>query len=269
MDKNNVGTTNGRDDLWGTLAKFEDAEDIAGSLAFLLRSTLRDDPLGQRYIGWIYTIRNDFVVAGSWYLKSVQQGNQDALADCMECVIAMWRDGLHEEALALTASPPLSSLEIFQRFSMSRYFDLGNEGKMLEWAIRLAVSGKEADVMYAARLLVSRNDPAAAIPHLEASAERGSAAAHQLLGELHRRGLGVVQDELKANHHFKKAARHGYILSRTRLLHSGRASRGAWYLPIFAGRLLALMVRTVTLNTMKPSDPRLADLPNGRLQESA
>jgi hypothetical protein len=73
----------------------------------------------------------------------------------------------------------------------------------------------------------------------------------------------------QGSQHFKEAARHGYIPSRTRLLHFGRASRGAWYLPIFAGRLLALMVRTVTLNTMKPGDPRLADLPNGRLQESA
>jgi TPR repeat protein len=269
MDKNNVGTTNGKADLWGTLAEFEDAENIAGALDFLLRSPLRDDPRGQRYIGWIYTVRNDFVAAGSWYLKAARQGDEEALAYCMECAVAMWRDGLHQEALALTASRPLSSLETFQRFSMSRYFDLGNEEKAVQWAIRLAASGKEADVMYAARLLVSRNDPAAAVPHLEASAERGSAAAHQLLGELHRRGLGVVQDELKANQHFKKAARHGYILSRTRLLHSGRARRGAWYLPIFAGRLLALTVRTAALNTMKPSDPRLADLPDGRLQESA
>jgi TPR repeat protein len=254
--------TDDKDNLWRTLAGLEDKGDIAGSLDFLLHSTLSENPRGQRYIGWIYTTRNDFVVAGSWYLKAAQQGDEDALADCMECAIAMWRNGLHEESLSLTASPPLSSLETFQRFSVSRYFDLGNGEKLLEWSARLAEFGKEKDVMYVARLLLSRNDTAAAVPYLEAAAERGGPAAHQLLGELYRRGAGVVQDDLKANLHFREGAKHGYILSQTRLLHSGRAMRGAWYLPIFAGRLLALMVKTVALNSMNPSDPRLADLPD-------
>jgi TPR repeat protein len=253
--------TDDKDDLWRTLATLEDAGDIAGSLDFLLHSALSEDSRGQRYIGWIYTTRDEFVVAGTWYLKAAQQGNEDALAECMECVIAMWRSGLHEESLSLAASPPLSSLETFQRFSMSRYFDLGNGEKLLEWSVRLAAFGKEKDVMYAARLLLSRNDPAAAVAHLEAAAERGSPEAHQLVGELYRRGAGVVQDELKANLHFREGAKHGYILSRTRLLHSDRATRGVWYLPIFVGRLLALMAKAVALNSMNPSDPRLADLP--------
>ena len=255
--------TDEKDNLWRTLAGLEDKGDIAGSLDFLLHSVLSEDSLGQRYIGWIYTTRNDFVVAGSWYLKAAQQGDEDAVAECMECVIAMWRNGLHEESLSLAGSHPLSPLETFQRFSMSRYFDLDNGEKLLEWSARLAAFGKEKDVVYVARLLLSRDDPAAAVPYLEAAAERGSPEAHQLLGELYRRGAGVVQDELKANLHFKEGARHGYILSRTRLLHSGRAMRGAWYLPIFAGRLLALMVRTVALNSMNPGDARLSDLPVG------
>ncbi|HVI53562.1 MAG TPA: hypothetical protein VM621_00750 [Luteibacter sp.] len=260
--------TDDKDNLWRTLARLEDEGDIAGSLDFLLHSALSEDSRGQRYIGWIYTTRNDFVVAGSWYLRAAQQGDQDALAECMECVIAMWREGLHEESLSLASSPPLVSLETFQRFSMSRYFDLGNEEKLLEWSARLAAFGKEKDVVYVARLLISRNDPEAAVPYLQAAAGRGSPAAHQLLGELYRRGAGVVQDERKANLHFREGAKHGYILSRTRLLHSGRATRGAWYLPIFAGRLLALMVKTVALNSMKPSDPRLADLPDCRPRQS-
>jgi hypothetical protein len=77
----------------------------------------------------------------------------------------------------------------------------------------------------------------------------------------------VVQDELKANLHFRESAKHGYILSQTRLLHSGRAARGAWYLPVFAGRLLALMAKTVVRNTMNASDPRLADLPERRFRQ--
>jgi len=173
----------------------------------------------------------------------------------------MWRDGFRDEALALAETPPLSSLETFQRFLMSRYLDLGNEEKLLEWATRLANFFRDDDVMYAARLLISRNNASAAIPYLEGAAERGSPAAHQLLGELFRQGVGVVQDERKADLHFREGASHGYILSRTRLLHSGRVTRGAWYLPIFAGRLVALMVTAVALNSMNPSDPRLADLP--------
>lgn len=253
--------TDDNDNLWRTLARLEDEGDIAGSLDFLLHSALSDDSRGKRYIGWIYTTRNDFTVAGSWYLKAAQQGDEDALAGCMECAAAMWRNGLHEESLSLAASPPLSSLETFQRFSMSRYFDLGNGEKLLEWSARLAAFGKEKDVIYVAKLLLSRNDPAAAVPYLEAVAGRGSPAAHQLLGELYRRGAGVVLDERKANLHFREGAKHGYILSRTRLLHSDRATRGAWYLPIFTGRLLVLMVKAVALNSMSPNDPRLADLP--------
>jgi TPR repeat protein len=253
--------TNDKDNLWRTLAGLENDGDIAGSLDFLLHSALSEDSRGQRYIGWIYTTRNDFVLAASWYLKAAQQGDEDALADCMECAIAMWQNGLHDESLALTTSPPLSSLETFQRFAMSRYFDLGNGEKLLEWSARVAEFGKVKDVMYVARLLLSRGDPAAAVPYLEVAAARGSPAAHQLLGELYRGGTGVVQDELKANLHFRESAKHGYILSQTRLLHSGRAARGAWYLPVFAGRLLALMAKTVALNSLKPTDPRLADLP--------
>jgi TPR repeat protein len=98
--------TDDKDELWRTLAKLEGASDIAGSLDLLLHSVLSDDPRGQRYLGWIYTTRNDFVVAGSWYLKAVQQGDEEALADCMECVIALWRNGLHEESLSLAATPP-------------------------------------------------------------------------------------------------------------------------------------------------------------------
>lgn len=260
--------TDDKDNLWRTLAALEDEGDVAGSLDFLLRSALSEDPRGQRYIGWIYFTRGDFVVAASWYLKAAQQGDEEALAECMECAIAMWRNDLHEEALSLTASPPLSSLETFLRFSVSRYFDLGNKERLLEWSVRLAAFGKEGDVMYVARLLLSRNDPAAAVPYLEAAAERGSPAAHQLLGELYRRGAGVMQDEIKADLHFREGAKHGYILSRTRLLHSGRAMRGIWYLPIFVGRLLALMAKTVTLNSINPTDPRLADLPDCRPRQS-
>lgn len=253
--------TDDKDNLWRALARLEEDGDIAGSLDFLLHSALSEDSRGQRYIGWIYFTRNDFVVAGSWYLKAAQQGDEEALADCMECAIAMWRNGLQDESLSLAASSPMSSLETFQRFSMSRYFDLGNREKLLEWSVRLAAFGKEGDVMYVARLLLSQDDPASAVPYLEAAAEKGSPAAHQLLGELYRRGAGVSQDEMKASRHFREGAKHGYILSRTRLLHSGRAMRGAWYLPIFAVRLVGLMIKTVALNSMKPSDPRLADLP--------
>jgi TPR repeat protein len=253
--------TDDKDELWRTLASLEGAGDIAGSLNLLLHSTLRDDPRGQRYIGWIYTTRNDFVGAGSWYLKAAQQGDEEALADCKECVIALWRNGLHEKSLSLAATAPLSSLETFQRFLMSRYFDLGNGEKLLEWSIQATAFGKGYDFMYVAKLFLSRNDPVAAVPYLEAAAERGSPAAHQLLGEFYRRGVGVVRDDLKAELYFREAAKHGYILSRTRLLHSERANRGAWYLPIFAGRLLALMVKAIALNITKPSDPRLADLP--------
>lgn len=256
--------TDDKDELWRTLASLEGAGDIAGSLDLLLHSALSDDPRGQRYIGWIYTTRNDFVVAGSWYLKAAQQGDEEALADCMECVIGLWRNGLHEESLSLAATPPLSSLETFQRFSMSRYFDLGNGEKLLEWSVQVTAFGKGYDFMYVAKLFLSRNDQAAAVPYLEAAAERDNPAAHQLLGEFYRRGVCVVRNDLKAELYFREAARHGYILSRSRLLHSERANRGAWYLPIFAGRLLALMVKAVALNTMNPSDPRLADLPECR-----
>jgi TPR repeat protein len=144
---------------------------------------------------------------------------------------------------------------------MSRYFDLGNVEKLLEWSVQVTAFGKGYDFMYVAKLYLSRNDPAAAVPYLEAAAERDSPGAQQLLGEFYRRGVGVVRDDLKAELYFREAARHGYILSRTRLLHSERANRGAWYLPIFVGRLLALMVKTVALNTMNSRDPRLADLP--------
>jgi hypothetical protein len=88
----------------------------------------------------------------------------------MECAIAMWRNSLHDESLSLTASPPLSSLETFQRFSNSRYFDLGNKEKLLEWPIRLAAFCKEGDAMYVARLLLSWNAPVAAVAYLEAAA---------------------------------------------------------------------------------------------------
>jgi len=255
--------TDDNDDLWRTFASLDEAGDISGALDFALHSELKDDSRGQRYIGWVYSTRSDFVTAGSWYLKAVRQGNEDAVADCKECARLMWRDGFHDEALALAEALPLSSLETFQRFLMSRYFDLGNGEKLLEWAIRLAGFGKEEDVVYLARLLISQNNPMAAVPYLEAAADRGSPAAHQLLGELYRQGVGVVQDELKANEHYRESAKHGYILSQTRLLHSKRAARGVSHLPVFAVRLLALLAKTAVLNSTNPRDPRLSDLPVG------
>ena len=253
--------TDDNDDLWRSLAVLDEAEDFSGALDLALHSELKDDPRGQRYVGWVYATRNDFVAAGSWYLKAARQGSEEAFEACMDCLGYMWRAGFQEQALALAESAPLSSRETFQRFLMSRYFDLGNQEKLLEWSLRLAAFGKDEDVMYVARLLISRGSPEAAVPYLEAAADRGSPAAHQLLGELYRRGTGVEQDELKANQHYRESARHGYILSQTRLLHFDRAMKGSWHLPMFAVRLLSLMARTVVLNSTNPRDPRLSDLP--------
>jgi len=249
------------DDLWRILADLDEAGNVAGALDHALGSELKNDSRGQRYIGWAHYTQGEVVVAASWYLKAARQGNEAAIADCMECAIQMWREGLRDEALALAESPPLCHLETSQRFLMSRYFDLGKREKLVEWSLRLAAFGKEGDVMYVAKLLVSQHDTIAALPHLEALAERGSPAAHQLLGELYRQGIGVSKDEKKANLHYAVGARHGYLVSQTRLLHYDRATKGVWHLPVFAVRLLALMARSVVLNSKHPQDPRLADLP--------
>jgi TPR repeat protein len=249
------------DDLWRMLADLDEAGNVAGALDHALGSELKDDSRGQRYIGWAHYTQGEVVTAASWYLKAARQGNEAAIADCMECAIQMWREGRRDEALALAESPPLSHVETSQRFLMSRYFDLGDREKLVEWSLRLAAFGKEGDVMYVAKLLVSQNDTTAALPHLEALAERGIPAAHQLLGELYRQGIGVAKDEQKANLHYAVGARHGYLVSQTRLLHYHRATKGVWYLPVFAVRLLALMIRGVAVNSKHPQDPRLADLP--------
>lgn len=253
--------TDNHDELWQTFASLDEAGNTSGALDFLVHSRLKDDPLGQRHIGWIHAARKEFDEAASWYLKAARQNNDDAVADCMECAVLMWRDGFRKESLALAESPPLSSHETFQRFLMSRYFDLGDPDKLLEWASRVAVFGKEVDVVYAARLHISRDNPMAAVPYLEAAARQGSPAAHQLLGEFYWRGIGVAQDELRANVHYREGAKRGYVLSQTRLLHSNRRIRGVWYLPIFAVGLLALMAKGLVLLHRNERDPRLLDLP--------
>lgn len=202
------------------------------------------------------------MAAADWYFRAAVQGDPEAIDECWECLLIMDSAGLRDEAISLAKRAPLSMDVRFQRYLSQRAFEINDIEQLIHWSRLVATNGKTEDMVYAGMVNLTAGKAGDSIALLkEASLRPDGVRANQILGEIYNFGLGTQVDRAKASFYYTKAANAGYLLSIRRLL-ALNTGGGVFKRLLAAIKLARILVKSIFLSSVRPSDPRLADISN-------
>jgi TPR repeat protein len=246
---------------WDELQALGRENDLEGALALGAALDLDSNPLYVRYIAWLHWQRGDVISSGHLYAKALALGDHEAEAEFQTCLQHLYRGGLRDQASALANLAPMSTSTGALRNILHLQFAAQDRAGLRELSQRLGKVGDARDARYAGEVLLYDGDVEAAFPFLSRAAELGDPRACQLLGEMYYQGKGVSKNDAEATTWYRAAAKHGFILSRSRLAHLRHSQNGARIDVVFILQMIGVMSKALWLLFLRPDDPRLDRLP--------